>query len=93
MISTKTKSAPNELIRAMLKARTDLLWFGGIGTYIKSTKESHEDVGDKASDNLRIDATQLRAKVIGEGANLALTQLGRIRVCRKWRHAKHRLCR
>ena len=74
----KDKVSPNELMRAMLKSRTDLLWFGGIGTYIKSTDENHEDVGDKASDAIRIDATQLRAKVIGEGANLALTQLGRI---------------
>ncbi len=74
----KEKVTPNELMRAILKARTDLLWFGGIGTYIKSTAETHQDVGDKASDAIRIDAPDIRAKVIGEGANLGVTQLGRI---------------
>lgn len=74
----KDKVTPNELIRAILTARTDLLWFGGIGTYIKSSKESHADAGDKSTDALRIDAPQIRAKVIGEGANLGVTQLGRI---------------
>ncbi len=74
----KEKVTPNELIRAMLKARTDLMWFGGIGTYIKSTREEHADAGDKANDAIRINATELRSKVIGEGANLAVTQLGRI---------------
>ncbi|MGH1397839.1 MAG: NAD-glutamate dehydrogenase [Alphaproteobacteria bacterium] len=75
---TEDKVTPNELIRALLKARTDLLWFGGIGTYIKSTKESHADAGDKSTDALRINADEVRAKVIGEGANLGVTQLGRI---------------
>ena len=70
--------SPNKLIRAMLRARTDLMWFGGIGTYVKATSESHADVGDKGNDVLRINATELRAKVIGEGANLAITQLSRI---------------
>ena len=74
----KDKVTPNELMKAILKAKSDLLWFGGIGTYIKSSKESDADAGDKASDALRIDATQLRAKVVGEGANLGITQLGRI---------------
>lgn len=74
----KDKVPPSELIRAILKSRTDLLWFGGIGTYIKASKETHIDVGDKSNDSLRVDATQIRARVIGEGANLALTQLGRI---------------
>ena len=74
----KDKVTPNELIRAILKARTDLLWFGGIGTYIKSTKQSHADAGDKSTDALRVNASEVRAKVIGEGANLAVTQLGRI---------------
>lgn len=69
---------PNELIRAMLKARTDLLFFGGIGTYVKSTEETPQDAGDRGNDNLRIDASELRAKVIGEGANLAMTQRARI---------------
>ncbi len=70
--------SPNELIQAMLKARTDLLWFGGIGTYIKAAAESHGDVGDKANDPLRINAGDVRARVIGEGANLAVTQAARI---------------
>ncbi len=70
--------SPNQLIKAMLKARADLAWFGGIGTYIKATTESDLDVGDKGSDALRINAPQLRAKVVGEGANLAMTQLARI---------------
>jgi glutamate dehydrogenase len=75
---SKDKVTPNELIRALLKARTDLLWFGGIGTYIKSSKETHADAGDKSTDALRIDAPEVRAKVVGEGANLGVTQLGRI---------------
>ena len=74
----KDKVAPNDLIKALLKARTDLLYFGGIGTYIKSSKQTNADVGDKGNDALRVDATEIRAKVIGEGANLAMTQLGRI---------------
>ncbi len=75
---TKDKVTPNELMQAMLKAKIDLMWFGGIGTYIKSTKESHSDAGDKANDALRVNADQVRAKVLGEGANLAVTQLGRV---------------
>ena len=69
---------PNELIHALLKAECELLWFGGIGTYIKSTDETHADAGDRANDAIRIDATELKAKVIGEGANLGVTQAGRI---------------
>jgi glutamate dehydrogenase len=72
------KVTPYELMNAMLKARTDLMWFGGIGTYIKAATESHQDVGDKANDIIRINGAQLRAKVVGEGANLAVTQAGRI---------------
>lgn len=74
----RERVTPTELMRAMLKARADLLWFGGIGTYIKSTRETHAQVGDKANDAIRIDAPEVRAKVIGEGANLGVTQLGRI---------------
>ena len=62
----------------MLKARTDLLWFGGIGTYIKATSETHGDAGDKGNDALRIDAPEIRSKVIGEGANLGATHSARI---------------
>ena len=74
----RERVTPNELIQAMLRARTDLLWVGGIGTYIKSSKESHADVGDKSNDTLRVNANEVRAKVMGEGANLAITQRGRI---------------
>ncbi|MCI5060889.1 MAG: NAD-glutamate dehydrogenase [Alphaproteobacteria bacterium] len=70
--------SPSKLIRAMLLARTDLMWFGGIGTYIKASDESHIEVGDKGNDILRIDAKDLKAKVLGEGANLAITQQARI---------------
>src|SRR5688500_15943273 len=69
---------PNELIQATLRARADLLWLGGIGTYVKSTDESHADVRDRANDPLRVNAPELRARVVGEGANLGFTQLGRI---------------
>ena len=69
---------PNELIRALLRAPVDLVWNGGIGTYIKAVNESHSDVGDKANDLLRINGCELRAKAIGEGGNLGLTQLGRV---------------
>ncbi len=69
---------PPELVHAILRMRVDLLWNGGIGTYIKSSRESDGDVGDPANDVLRIDADQLHCRVIGEGGNLGLTQLGRI---------------
>lgn len=69
---------PDELIRAILKAPVDLLWNGGIGTYIKSADEGHADVGDKANDNLRINGHELRCKAVGEGGNLGVTQKGRI---------------
>lgn len=69
---------PNELIKAMLKAKVDLLWNGGIGTYVKANSESHDDVGDRANNPVRINGKELRAKVVGEGGNLGLTQLGRI---------------
>ena len=69
---------PAELMRAILKAPVDLLYFGGIGTYVKAGAESHPDAGDRANDGGRIDAGELRARVIGEGANLGFTQRGRI---------------
>lgn len=74
----KEKVSPFELMNAMLKAKTDLLWFGGIGTYVKAETETNVQVGDKANDSIRVNAKELHAKVIGEGANLAVTQLGRI---------------
>ncbi len=72
------KTDPTALINAILKAPVDLLWFGGIGTYIKASTQPHGAVGDPANDSLRVDATEVRAKVIGEGANLAITQAARI---------------
>ncbi len=75
---TQDKLPPNMLIKAILKAEVDLLWFGGIGTYVKATSESQADAGDKANDAIRINGEDLRAKVVGEGANLGMTQRGRI---------------
>ncbi len=69
---------PEALITAILKAPVDLLWFGGIGTYVKASSENNVAVGDPANDALRIDGEQVRARVIGEGANLGITQAGRI---------------
>lgn len=66
------------LIKLLLTAPVDLLWNGGIGTYVKASTQSNEEVGDRANDTVRVDATELRAKVVGEGGNLGLTQLGRI---------------
>ncbi|WP_290637367.1 NAD-glutamate dehydrogenase [Aquisalimonas sp.] len=74
--------APNQLMQAILKAPVDLFWNGGIGTYIKSVEETHLDVGDRANDPVRVDAAQLRCKVVGEGGNLGVTQLGRIEFAR-----------
>jgi glutamate dehydrogenase len=69
---------PAELIRAILKSNAELIWFGGIGTYIKDDSQSNSEVGDHANDAIRINASELRTKVIGEGANLGVTQAGRI---------------
>jgi glutamate dehydrogenase len=70
--------APTDLISAILRAPVDLLWNGGIGTYVKSGDESHADAGDKANDGLRVDGAELRCRVVGEGGNLGFTQQGRI---------------
>jgi len=69
---------PDELIRAILRMEVDLLWNGGIGTYVKSSNEGHSDVGDRNNDSVRINADELRCKVIGEGGNLGFTQRARI---------------
>ncbi|HKY77645.1 MAG TPA: NAD-glutamate dehydrogenase, partial [Acidimicrobiia bacterium] len=69
---------PANLIKAILRAPVDLLWNGGIGTYVKASTETHGDVGDKANDAVRIDANELRVRVVGEGGNLGFTQRGRI---------------
>ena len=74
---------PNELINAMLKAPVDLVWNGGIGTYVKGMSESNEQVRDRANDALRVNGSELRCKVFGEGGNLGMTQLGRIEFNRK----------
>ena len=76
--ASKTGFTPDELIRAILTAPADLLWNGGIGTYVKSEDESHEQVGDRANNGVRVGGKDLRCKVIGEGGNLGFTQKGRI---------------
>jgi glutamate dehydrogenase len=73
-----TSLTPNEVIRALLRAPVDLLWNGGIGTYVKARDERHAEVGDKASDAVRVDADELRCRVVGEGGNLGFTQRARI---------------
>ncbi len=70
--------SPNELMSAVLTAPVDLLWNGGIGTYVKCSRESHADVGDRGNNALRVDGRQLRCRVVGEGGNLGFTQLGRV---------------
>lgn len=76
---TKEESVtPNELIQIMLRAPVDLIWNGGIGTFVKSSQESHADVGDRANDGIRINGNEIQAKIVAEGGNLGLTQLGRI---------------
>ncbi|WP_416975087.1 NAD-glutamate dehydrogenase [Streptomyces sp. 4F14] len=72
------KVTPADLMKAILRAPVDLLWNGGIGTYVKASAESQADVGDKGNDAIRVDGADLRVKVVGEGGNLGLTQLGRI---------------
>ncbi|WP_342361093.1 NAD-glutamate dehydrogenase [Terrarubrum flagellatum] len=74
---------PAELMNAILRAPADLLWFGGIGTYIRATNERDAEVGDRANDAIRIAGVDLRCKVIGEGANLGCTQLGRIEAAKR----------
>jgi len=74
----KAEATPTEIMNAILKAQVDLLFFGGIGTYVKSAAQSNADASDKANDAIRVNGAQVRAKVVGEGANLGMTQLGRI---------------
>ncbi len=78
LVTKKDYMEPNELIRSLLKSPVDLLWNGGIGTFVKAKGERHEDVGDRANDNIRVNGDELRCKIIGEGGNLGCTQLGRI---------------
>ena len=77
------RMTPNEVIQALLKAPVDLLWNGGIGTYVKAHDEHNMEVGDRANDNVRIDASELRCKVVGEGGNLGLTQRARVQYAQK----------
>jgi glutamate dehydrogenase len=73
-----TAMAPSDLMRVILKAPADLLWNGGIGTYVKAHSETQVDVGDRANDTIRVDGRELRCRVVGEGGNLGFTQLGRL---------------
>ena len=75
---TEDNLAPNELISALLKSPVDLIWNGGIGTYVKSVNETHADVGDRANNAVRVNGNELRAAIVGEGGNLGFTQQGRI---------------
>ncbi len=75
---TASRATPQEVMRAILGAKVDLLWFGGVGTFVKGPNERDEDVGDRSNDAIRIAADEVKARVIGEGANLGLTQCARI---------------
>lgn len=79
----ENKLTPNELIKCILTAPVDLLWNGGIGTFIKSKSENHADVGDRVNDPIRVNGEDLRCKIVGEGGNLGVTQLGRIEFAKK----------
>jgi glutamate dehydrogenase len=79
---TVSKMTPQEVMRAILLADVDLLWNGGIGTYVKSADETHADVGDKANDAIRVNGAELRCRAVGEGGNLGFTQRGRIEYAR-----------
>lgn len=75
---TEEQLSPNELIHTLLKAKVDLIWNGGIGSYVKASDESHQDAGDRANDAVRVNGKELRCQVFGEGGNLGMTQGGRI---------------
>ena len=79
---TADSVTPDELIKALLLSNAELLWFGGIGTYVKASEETHASAGDKANDALRVNGAELSVKIIGEGANLGATQAGRIEFAR-----------
>ncbi len=83
LLELPAQVTPNEVIKAILKSHVELLWNGGIGTYVKASTESHSDVGDRSNDAVRIDAVELNCKVIGEGGNLGFSQLGRIEFARR----------
>src|ERR1700735_3829119 len=83
LLELPAQVTPNEVIKAILKSHVDLFWNGGIGTYVKATFESNTDVGDRSNDAVRVDARELNCKVIGEGGNLGVSQLGRIEFARR----------
>jgi len=83
LLELPAQVTPNETIKAILKSHVDLLWNGGIGTYVKAVSEGNTDVGDRSNDAVRIDARELNCKVVGEGGNLGLSQLGRIEYARR----------
>src|SRR5450631_234422 len=83
LLELAPQSTPNEVIKAILRSHVDLLWNGGIGTYVKAGGESNMDVGDRSNDAVRIDARELNCKVVGEGGNLGFSQLGRIEYARR----------
>jgi glutamate dehydrogenase len=83
LLEIPAQVTPNEVIKAILKAHVDLFWNGGIGTYVKATFESNSDVGDRSNDAVRVDARELNCKVIGEGGNLGVSQLGRVEFARR----------
>ena len=78
LATDETSMQPDQLIRAILRMQVDLLWNGGIGTYVKASTEGHSDVGDRSNDRVRVNANDLQCKVVGEGGNLGLTQRARI---------------
>ena len=87
---------PAELMQAILKAPVDLLYNGGIGTYVKASHQSNAEVGDRANDAIRVNGADLRCKVVGEGGNLGFTQLGRVEYAQRGRahlHRRHRQLR
>ena len=77
------RAEPATVMQAILRASVDLLYFGGIGTYVKASTESQAEAGDRANDSIRVDGRELRARVVGEGANLGVTQAGRIEAARQ----------
>ncbi|MFM1886656.1 MAG: NAD-glutamate dehydrogenase, partial [Pseudomonadota bacterium] len=77
-LQDRSEATPDELVRAILRMPVDLLWNGGIGTYVKASTESHADAQDRGNDSVRVDGAALRARVVGEGGNLGFTQRGRI---------------
>ena len=78
---SKDEVSPTELMTALLKSQVDLIWNGGIGTYVKASSENNAEVGDRANDGLRVNGKELRCLVVGEGGNLGMTQRGRIEFC------------